>query len=269
MEKMNLFGEFKIPSFDTNHLTELQLLSTSKGNQRKWYKDGLYIKEQFYYQNKYWRDDLVENIASCIGQQFETNEYVLEQHLCTINDGNNSTHGVFSKDFCSEGEKYLSLQRLLDTNKSSFDTDMGCPERYEFLLNFLQEVTDLPFGRYLDTMIILDYLVGNEDRHLNNIGVIWNGTKFRYAPLFDFGLGLFEHDRKYEGVPFAKCLNKMESKPFSSDNQRIVDYRLNYGIQIKLPKKLILSNCEIPSMKAGSYLRNRCLKLGIELEGVL
>lgn len=38
----------------------MQLNGTSKGNQRKWMStDNEYVKEQFYYQNKYWRDDLV------------------------------------------------------------------------------------------------------------------------------------------------------------------------------------------------------------------
>ena len=55
-EIRNGFEEGKnLPAFDTRDMTELQLLSTSKGNQRKWYfpKKDIYVKEQFFYQGKY------------------------------------------------------------------------------------------------------------------------------------------------------------------------------------------------------------------------
>ena len=51
---------------------------------------------------------------------------------------------------------------------------------------------------YLIVMAIIDFLIGNEDRHLNNFGVLTDDSTYRLLPLFDFGLGLFEHDRRYE-----------------------------------------------------------------------
>ena len=266
LKKMNLFNS--VPIFKTQDMVELQLLSTSKGNQRKWLFNDNYVKEQFYYQDKYWRDDLVERIASVIGKQLETSNFVLEQSLCLIEDNSSTLCGIYSKDFLSPGEEYVSIQRMLEANNLSFDTRMGCVERYGFIRSFLESKTGLEFGVYLDTMILLDYLIGNEDRHLNNFGVIHKNGKFKYSPLFDFGLGLFEHDMKYTCIPFKQCLTKMECKPFSIDNQKIMDYRLTDGLRLKLPDKIDLSECEIPSAKAGSYLRNRCMHLGIILEGV-
>ena len=51
----------------TQDMLQLSTASSSKGNQRKWLtRDGRYVKEQFFYQGKYWRDDLVEIIASSV-----------------------------------------------------------------------------------------------------------------------------------------------------------------------------------------------------------
>ena len=38
--------------FNTDKMIELQLSSTSKGNQRKWMADDIYVKECFYYQEQ-------------------------------------------------------------------------------------------------------------------------------------------------------------------------------------------------------------------------
>lgn len=266
LREMNLFNS--VPTFKVQDMIELQLLSTSKGNQRKWFFDGNYVKEQFYYQDKYWRDDLVERITSVIGKQLETSNLVLEQSLCLIEEENTTHFGIYSKDFLKAEEKYVSVQRMLEVSNVDFDTRMGCIERYDFLRSFLESKTGLDFGQYLDTMILLDYLVGNEDRHLNNFGVIYKEGSVRFAPLFDFGLGLFEHDRRYAYTPFSQCIHKMECKPFSTDNQKIMDYRLTDGLCLELPNSIDLTNCQIPSAKAGSYLRNRCMHLGIALEGV-
>ena len=116
-------------------------------------------------------------------------------------------------------------------------------------------------------MSILDFLVGNEDRHLNNFGVLFNGKDYKLAPLFDFGLGLFEHDRRYESEPFRECLQLMESKPFHRNNEEVINFiRANYGVDKYLPKKFDLRKCEFPSLKAESYLLNRCKILNVELE---
>ena len=77
--------------FNTEILQSLQLNSTSKGNQSKWYdlKEKLFIKKQFEYQDKFWRDDLVEIIASEIAKQMPiewSNITVVEQKPCILQE---------------------------------------------------------------------------------------------------------------------------------------------------------------------------------------
>ena len=261
--------------FQTNTLKSLQLISTSKGNQAKWYdiELNLFIKKQFEYQEKLWRDDLVEIIASEIAKQMPLewcNVTVIEQHACVIHENEKEYYGVYSKDFIEDFGKFISFQRLLECNKVHFPDNGSIEEKWKFTLDFFHSICNLETKDYLIVMALIDYLVGNEDRHLNNFGCTSKEEgHFNIAPLFDFGLGLFEHDRRYEGVPFRKCLSLMESKPFSPDNQEVIEFLLNrYNLEKYLPKTLDLSHCQIPSPKAGSYLLNRCKFLNIELQGV-
>jgi len=70
----------------------------------------------------------------------------------------------------------------------------------------------------IDQMIVLDYLIANEDRHQNNFGVIRNANTLEYlgvAPVYDSGSSLW----------FSKPLSmigsrtKLECKPFKSKHE--------------------------------------------------
>ena len=258
--------------FDTGRLIPLSSMSTSKGNQRKWYEPEkkLYIKEQFWYQGKYWRDDLVECIAAGIAEQMNTGSVVvIKQKPCMICENGIYRHGVYSADFTSGDKRFVSLYRLLAINRMEYEMTNSVEANWYFVRNFLNRFLETDITEYLLVMSLLDYLLGNEDRHLNNLGLLESNHLFIQAPLFDFGLGLFEHDRRYEGESFRKCLQLMQCKPFASDNQELMNFLVKeYDINQYIPPKLDLSEYEIPSPKAGSYLRNRCLQLGIKLKGV-
>ena len=88
-----------------------------------------------------------------------------------------------------------------------------------------------------------------------------------YHQMFhQFSQQVFHIPERIQPVCFG--VHKMECKPFSTDNQKIMDYRLTDGLCLELPSSIDLTNCQLPSAKAGSYLRNRCMHLGIALEGV-
>lgn len=278
MERITIFenqkdaGKKVIKQFNTKDLQSLQLESTSKGNQRKWFSASadVFVKEQFFYQGKYWKDNLVEVIASSIGAQMNLfGVEVLRQDVCQVVEGTKTTFGVFSPKF-GAGKRFISYKRLLDMNGLFFDESASIESKWDSVLKNVKIVTGLEYSNYLLVMSLIDYLVGNEDRHLNNFGVLFSDdTSFSMAPLFDFGLGLFEHDRIYEDRPFRECVKKMQCKPFSANNQKLIDWlSKQYDLRKFFHGSLDLSRCEIPSPKAGSYLRNRCMALGIELKGV-
>ena len=74
----------------------------------------------------------------------------------------------------------------------------------------------------LDRMIVLDYIIGNEDRHFNNFGLLRNADTLDWigaAPIFDSGTSLW-YDRSVEQM----FLSDISCKPFKK----------SHGEQIKL-----------------------------------
>jgi hypothetical protein len=264
----------EIVSFKEKNLISLQTASTSKGNQQKWFDENgdYYIKAQFWYQGKYWRDDLVEIIGSAIGEQMilkNKQVSVLNQKPCNIELMTKSLHGVYSKNFCREGERFFPFQRILFMNGLEFPYTASIAEKWNFVLDTVQRLCHVDYTDYLIVMTIIDFLVGNEDRHLNNFGLLTDDISCRLAPLFDFGLGLFEHDRRYEGTSFRECVKMMECKPFYRDNCKVIDYiNSRYPLEDYLPAQLDLGGYEFPSAKATSYLLNRGRYLGVDIKGV-
>ena len=76
-----------------------------------------------------------------------------------------------------------------------------------------------------------------EDRHTNNIAVIYNEEKQKYelSPFFDQGLSMFADINQDYPIDqsLEYCLGKIEAKPFSSDFDIQLDAAEElYGIQI-------------------------------------
>ena len=274
MKNLNVFDSDELKVFKTSDLLGLQCGSTSKGNQMKWYdsKNDFYIKAQFYFQDKFWRDDLVECIAAQLGKQLYLSDkkvQVLEQLPCKIDLGYNTIYGVYSKNFCNKDEVFIPFSRILNAKKIQFPYSCSIDTKWAFVLNTLNNLTQTDCSDYLLVMSLLDFLVGNEDRHISNFGVIYYNGDFRISPLFDFGLGLFEHDRKYENLPLKQCISKMECKPFARHNEDLIAFiSSEYTIQEYLPDKFDLTGIELPSLKASSYILNRAKMLNVEVIGV-
>lgn len=65
---------------------------------------------------------------------------------------------------------------------------------HRHFLNCCESLHILGMQEYLDRMIVLDFLIANEDRHQNNFGVIRNAETLEYlggAPIYDSGTSLW------------------------------------------------------------------------------
>ena len=93
------------------------------------------------------------------------------------------------------------------------------------------------FGKYLTAMLELDAFFLNEDRHTNNIAVLYDTEKdcYELSPIFDQGLSLLA-DTSYDfslEQPLEDCIKRVEAKPFHSSFVQQVDAAEElYGIQI-------------------------------------
>lgn len=109
--------------------------------------------------------------------------------------------------------------------------------RIAYTVDFVERVTNLTgVGAYLTSILELDCLTLNEDRHTNNLAVLRNEeTKtFRLCPIFDNGLSLLSDLNDY---PFADdlytCIERVKAKPFDSDHvEQVTAAEQLYGRQL-------------------------------------
>ena len=215
-------------NLDDKSIIKLENRSSSKGNQNKYYDtiNNLYIKEQFIYQGIKWKDYIVENLSSIIGKQLNTDIQIINQDIVQLSNGN---YGVRSNDFAID-KQWVSIARITDINSIYNKLDNPALVFNQLLQIFTDIGIDANEAKnYLYVMIILDFILGNEDRHYNNMGIILDKGKYTISPLFDFGLGLFEHDSKYIGKNLFSAKALMYGKPFSRDLSNAFDMIINVG----------------------------------------
>lgn len=89
------------------------------------------------------------------------------------------------EDFITSGTELVTAWYLMQTKKRESHVSV-----YQHYINCCQEHGVPEIRRSLDQMIVLDYLILNEDRHQNNFGVIRDAVTLQYigaAPVFDSG----------------------------------------------------------------------------------
>ena len=72
---------------------------------------------------------------------------------------------------------------------------------------------------WLYDMLVFDFLICNDDRHLTNFEVLFNPTlgTYRLAPYFDQGSSFLGADRELSSSEYIKAVRKLKSKPFSTN----------------------------------------------------
>lgn len=92
------------------------------------------------------------------------------------------------EDFVSPGTELVSAWRIMRTMRKDNSTSV-----YQHFVNCCQALGAGDIVLALDRMIVLDYLIANEDRHLNNFGLLRNPETLEWlgmAPIFDSGSSL-------------------------------------------------------------------------------
>lgn len=231
----------------------IALCTITKGSQQKWLtNDGQYLlKGLLHYQERYWNDDIVEVIAAGIGKQLGI--FCLEQHLGRMGNFDCS----YSKNW---GEKKFIPFTRLDP-QSKIREYLTTEDKIQYALDTIYEKTHLDYKEYFMEMCTLDWIIGNEDRHENNFGVWYNGNTYEKAILFDFGLGLFEHDICYKGLALAEAKKKMQMLPFGHWSKAI-EYLSKLTA---VPTGSVVVKYLMPNELARDYIVEVLGHLGIEV----
>ena len=90
---------------------------------------------------------------------------------------------------------------------------------YEFYLSCAEQLGVKNIREQTEKMIVLDFLIGNEDRHFNNFGLIRNAVTLEWigaAPIFDCGTSLWYNTQESLIKPLSPNL---PAKPFKKTHR--------------------------------------------------
>ena len=117
------------------------------------------------------------------------------------------------EDFITEQTELVLAWRIIQAQKKANDTSL-----YRHFVNCAVALGIPDVVPFLDRMIVLDYILANEDRHLNNFGAIRNAETLEWlgmAPIYDSGSSL-----GYDKVaPEIRAEQDIECKPFKKHHE--------------------------------------------------
>lgn len=164
----------------------------SDGIQDKYFRNNYYYKK-----NKVGNEGLTEYLVSVLLRctTLSSNDYVVYEY-CKINN----ILGCRCKSFLNNNEYFITASRLYElltggnnlSDKLSFFSDAR--ERLYYLINLykMAGINEIDSLNYFRKIFLLDYIILNTDRHMRNIGIIYDSCKNSYdiAPIFDNGNSL-------------------------------------------------------------------------------
>ncbi len=195
---------------------------TSEGTQVKYHKDGYWYKL-----DNRGREGLTEYLVSkfLTFTDLSPSEYVIYEQIDI-----NGKHGCRSRSFLKDEEEFVTFYRLYQNEHGEdlsrvigvMDT---MEERIEYTVRFIKEVCKVDVTDYLRKIFSLDRIILNEDRHLNNLGLVCIGGRFAPAPLFDQGLSLLTANQSVNWrLPMEENVRRVVARPFSGSHEKMWKY---------------------------------------------
>lgn len=200
---------------------------SSKGNQWKW-TDGSY----WYKADQLGYETMTETVVSHLLTQSVINNHVIYEPVL-IEYHEKELLCCKSSNFLKDSEELITLERLFRQNAAmslskelSYFSDIK--KRIEYTVDHVINYTGLEdFGIYLTKILEMDAFFLNEDRHTNNIAVIYDlkQKEYRYCPYFDMGLSLFADTKQDFPMekPLEDCRKSVVAKPFARDFDEQMD----------------------------------------------
>ena len=158
--------------------------------------------------NPYQQEPLCEVIASGIAERLcilHTKYTLLWEHEKPFS---------VCQDFITSETELVSAYHIMQSRKKPNDLS-----DYEFYLNCAEQLGVKNIREQTEKMIVLDFLIGNEDRHFNNFGLIRNAVTLEWigvVPIFDCGTSLWYNTQESLVKPLSPNL---PAKPFKKTHR--------------------------------------------------
>lgn len=222
--------------------------SSSKGNQRKFYYNGYWIKLDSQNCSEGLAEDFVSKFCQCIVNfpfvLYSSSQYEYLDSVYT---------GCFSQNMYNRLDiSFVSLRNLLrqwGVRQDIFFRSSDTAENISNVVELVRSRLGLNLLDYFRRLLMLDCLIINEDRHLMNLGVCYckSDGKFYEAPCFDNGSSLFCVNWTYrrrksleENIAFSRSV----ARPFSKF----------YDVQLEALLRLGCSPLQISRFGVGQLL---------------
>ena len=144
-------------------------IGTSDGTQRKYYKDEFWYKT-----NSVGIEGEVEALVSGL---LKFSDLKPREYVCYESGIVNGMKGCRSKNFLKNNESFFTFNHIhknltgvpmhMKTNQM-----VTLKEQVEYVVGFIKDATNIDIRDYLKKVFTLDFLILNEDRHFNNLGII-------------------------------------------------------------------------------------------------
>ncbi|MCD7980776.1 MAG: hypothetical protein LUF32_00410 [Clostridiales bacterium] len=195
---------------------------TSEGTQIK-YKKGNY----WYKTDCHGREGLAEYLASKL---LTFSDLGSEDYVSYEQGTINGRPGCRSRNFLSPEDEFLTFYRLY---YNEFGHDLSevtnhmetMEERIEYVIRFVRQSCGVDVTDYLRNIITLDFIILNEDRHFNNLGLIFRQDRFECAPIFDNGISLLTANKSINRhFTIAENVKRVTARPFSGSHMKMFRY---------------------------------------------
>ena len=213
-------------------------IHSSKGNQLKWEQDGWWYKaDEFGYES------LAEVVVSELLSHSNMTETTIYEPVLILYKGK-EYRGCRSKNFRGQREAIITLERFIRAYTGTglarqLARIYDVKEKISYTEEFVRKIAGLEnFGEYLAKLMEIDTFFLNEDRHTNNISLIYDVDKnvYRLSPFYDMGLSLFADTREEYPMnqDYFACREKIIAKPFSRNFDTQLDAANElYGCHLK------------------------------------
>lgn len=164
--------------------------------------------------NPYQQEPLCEVIASGIAERLcipHTKYTLLWEHEKPFS---------VCQDFITSETELVSAYHIMQSRKKPNDL-----LDYEFYLNCAEQLGVKNIREQTEKMIVLDFLIGNEDRHFNNFGLIRNAVTLEWigvAPIFDCGTSLWYNTQESLIKPLSPNLPAKSFKKTHREQIKLV-----------------------------------------------
>lgn len=195
---------------------------TSEGTQVK-YRKGMY----WYKEDHLGEEGRVEYLISRLltFSNLKKDEYILYEPGMI-----NGKKGCRSRNFLQPNMELVTFYRLYqNVTGENLAEVVGAmdtmEERIAYVEKFIGEVCRIDIREYLSKIFFLDMISLNEDRHFNNLAVLYDGNRFRPAPIFDNGVALLTANRSVNWkFPIEENVKRVIARPFSGDHEKMARY---------------------------------------------